>query len=83
MDDENEDLQRDPKQWQSGREPMTEAQRIELEKLSNQTGEPTSDESLTKAEASEKIEELRQRVNEEQDMDVKEDDTDTVLGDDA
>lgn len=78
MDDDEDDLQRDPKQWPSGNEPMTEAQRIELELLSNQTGEPTSDERLTKAEASEKIEELREEAG----IDDTDDDTDTVLGDD-
>lgn len=78
MHDEDNDLQRDPKQWPSGNEPMTEAQRIELEMLSNQTGEPTFDEHLTKAEASEKIEELREEAG----IDDEEDDTDTVLGDD-
>ncbi|MDB5168605.1 MAG: hypothetical protein JWO55_863 [Candidatus Saccharibacteria bacterium] len=79
MDDEDEDLQRNPKEWSSGREPMTEAQRIELEMLSNQTGEPTSDEHLTKAEASEKIEELRQEAG----IDSSDDEADTVLGDDG
>lgn len=78
MDDEDDNLQRDPKQWPSGNEPMTEAQRIELEMLSNQTGEPTSDERLTKAEASEKIEQLRQEAG----IDDSDDETDTVLGDD-
>lgn len=78
MDDENEDFERDPKQWPSGQEPMTEAQQIELEMLSNQTGEPTPDEHLTKAEASEKIEELRQEAG----INLEDDDTDTVLGDD-
>lgn len=78
MDNEGGDLQRDPKQWPSGNEPMSEAQRIELEMLSNQTGEPTSDEHLTKAEASEKIEELRHEAG----IDDSDDETDTVLGDD-
>lgn len=76
MDNDEDDLQRDPKQWPSGNEPMTEAQRIELEMLSNQTGEPTPDERLTRAEASEKIEELRKEAGLEDD-----EDTDTVLGD--
>lgn len=78
MDDQNDDLQRDPRQWPSGREHMSEAQRIELEMLSNQTGEPTFDENLTKAEASEKIEELREEAG----VDDADNDTDTVLGDD-
>lgn len=76
MDHSENDLQRDPKQWPSGNEPMTEAQRIELEMLANQTGEPTSDERLTRAEASEKIEQLREEAGLEDD-----EDTDTVLGD--
>jgi hypothetical protein len=78
MEDESNDFERDPKQWKTGNEPMTDAQRVELEILSNQTGEPMPDEHLTKAEASEKIEELRQEAG----IDDQDDDTDTVLGDD-
>ncbi|HEV7952171.1 MAG TPA: DUF3072 domain-containing protein [Candidatus Saccharimonadales bacterium] len=82
MDDENEDFSRNPNQMEIGHEPMTDAQRVELELLSRQTGEPTPDDGMTRAEASEKIETLRQQVDEESDTGVKQDDTDTILGDD-
>ena len=44
----------------SGDEPMTPAQRSYLETLAQDTGE-TVDETLTKAEASKRIDELRDR----------------------
>jgi DUF3072 family protein len=53
-------LQRDPDEWKTGDEPMTEAQRSYLETLCRETGEEF-DESLTKAEASKRIDELRER----------------------
>jgi hypothetical protein len=53
-------LQRDPDEWKTGDEPMTDAQRSYLETLCRETGE-TFDEALTKAEASKRIDELRER----------------------
>jgi len=53
-------LQRDPDEWKTGDEPMTAAQRSYLETLARDAG-GTFDEELTKAEASKRIEELRQR----------------------
>jgi hypothetical protein len=53
-------LQRDPDEWKTGDEPMTDAQRSYLETLCRETGE-TFDESLTKADASKRIDELRER----------------------
>ena len=53
-------LQRDPEEWKTGDEPMTAAQRSYLETLCHETGE-TLDETLTKAEASKRIDELRSR----------------------
>ena len=53
-------LQRDPDEWKTGNEPMTPAQRSYLETLCRDTGEQL-DEELTKAEASKRIDELRQR----------------------
>ena len=53
-------LQREPDEWKTGDEPMTAAQRSYLETLSRETGE-AFDESLTKAEASKRIDELRAR----------------------
>src|SRR4029453_6165500 len=53
-------LQRDPDDWKTGDEPMTDAQRSYLETLSRETGEPFDD-RLSKADASKRIDELRQR----------------------
>jgi hypothetical protein len=53
-------LQRDPEEWKTGDEPMTDAQRSYLETLCRETGEEFDD-SLSKAEASKRIDELRQR----------------------
>jgi hypothetical protein len=78
MNEENDDFVRDPKQWKTGGEPMTDAQRIELEHLANEVGDPSPNEYLTKAEASEQIEQLRREAGH---LD-EDDETDTVLGDD-
>jgi hypothetical protein len=53
-------LQRDPDDWKTGDEPMTAAQRSYLETLSRETGEEV-DETLSKAAASKRIDELRER----------------------
>lgn len=53
-------LQRDPDEWKTGDEPMTAAQRSYLETLAREAGEEMDD-SLSKAEASKRIDELRQR----------------------
>ena len=53
-------LQRDPDEWKTGDEPMTDAQRSYLATLSAETGEEL-DETLSKAEASKRIDELRAR----------------------
>jgi hypothetical protein len=60
--EENPDsgLQRDPDEWKTGDEPMTPAQRSYLETLCRDTGEDF-DGALTKAEASKRIDELRER----------------------
>ncbi|HEX8916533.1 MAG TPA: DUF3072 domain-containing protein [Humisphaera sp.] len=50
--------QKDPKDWTTGDEPMTGAQQSYLDTLSREAGEKV-DPDLTKAEASEKIDELR------------------------
>ena len=52
--------QRDPDDWKTGDEPMTAAQASYLRTLSEEVGE-SFDESLTKAEASTRIDELRER----------------------
>ncbi len=50
--------QKDPRDWKTGDEPMTGAQASYLHTLAEQQGEEVPDD-LTKAEASEKIDELR------------------------
>lgn len=53
-------LPRDPDDWKTGDEPMTAAQRSYLETLSREAGEPF-DGSLSKADASKRIDQLRER----------------------
>jgi hypothetical protein len=53
-------LQKDPDDWKTGDEPMTASQRSYLETLARDNDE-TVDENLTKAEASKRIDELRER----------------------
>jgi len=53
-------LQRAPEEWKTGDEPMTDAQRSYLETLCRDTGEEFDD-TLTKAEASKRIDELQAR----------------------
>lgn len=53
--------QKDPQDWVTGDEPMTGAQRSYLKTLSEEAKEPFDD-SLTKAQASQRIEELQQRT---------------------
>ena len=53
-------LQRAPDEWKTGDEPMTEAQRSYLDTLCRETGEEF-DETLSKAEASKRIDQLRER----------------------
>lgn len=52
---------KDPKDWTAGDEPMTGAQDSYLDTLSREAGEKV-DPDLTKAEASEKIDELRHKT---------------------
>jgi hypothetical protein len=58
--DPNQPLQKNPEDWKTGDEPMTASQRSYLETLAQDSGEQV-DENLTKAEASKRIDELRQR----------------------
>lgn len=53
--------QKDPDEWVTGDETMTAAQASYLKTLSQEAGVPF-DETLTKAEASKKIEELQERT---------------------
>jgi len=60
-DAQNSNMVKDPKDWATGDEPMTGAQKSYLKTLSEEAGEPM-DENLTKAQASERIDELQQRT---------------------
>jgi len=53
--------QKDPDDWVTGEEPMTGAQKSYLETLSQQAGEELDD-SLSKADASKRIDELQQKT---------------------
>jgi len=55
---ENQTLEKDPSDWVTGDEPATGAQKSYLETLTRGTDDEVPDE-LTKAEASEKIDELK------------------------
>jgi hypothetical protein len=52
---------KDPEDWTTGDEPMTASQRSYLHTLATEAGEEVDD-SLTKAEASRKIDELQQKT---------------------
>jgi len=54
---------KDPEDWTTGDEPMTGAQASYLKTLCEQAGDDDGyDETLTKAEASQRIDALRERV---------------------
>ena len=53
--------EKDPEEWTTGDEPMTGAQASYLQTLSQEAGEEF-DESLTKADASKRIEELQAKT---------------------
>jgi hypothetical protein len=66
MEDETEtpamkNPEKDPKDWTTGDEPMTGPQRSYLQTLCREAGEDF-DESLTKAQASKKIDELQTKT---------------------
>src|SRR5688572_8846017 len=52
---------KDPSEWTTGDEPMTGAQESYLNTLAREAGEDVNDD-LTKAEASEKIDDLREKT---------------------
>jgi Protein of unknown function (DUF3072) len=54
-------LQKDPDDWATGEEPMTDAQASYLKTLSDEAGEPF-EERLSKADASKRIDELQERT---------------------
>ena len=57
----NSNQQKDPVDWVTGEEPMTGAQASYLKTLSEEAKEPF-DETLTKADASKRIEELQEKT---------------------
>ena len=57
----NSNTVKDPAEWKTGDQEMTGAQRSYLKTLADEAGEE-SDENLTKAEASKKIDELQQKT---------------------
>ena len=59
--DNNSNAIKDPDDWTTGDEPMTGAQKSYLKTLSDQAGEEL-DESLSKADASKRIEELQHKT---------------------
>jgi len=56
-----DNTQKDPKDWVSGDDPMTGAQASYLKTLSEQAHKPEPKADLTKAEASELIDKLREK----------------------
>jgi hypothetical protein len=61
--DRNPALNRDPSEWKTGDEPLTAAQRSYVHTLATEAGEDAAGlDSLTKAEASEKIDELQHKT---------------------
>jgi hypothetical protein len=52
---------KDPEEWTTGDEPITGAQASYLKTLASEAGEPVGGE-LTKAQASERIEDLQQKT---------------------
>lgn len=61
QDDPPSNTAKDPEDWTTGEEPMTGAQRSYLKTLSEEAGEEF-DAELTKAEASERIDELQEET---------------------
>jgi len=59
--DDQRPAAKDPEDWVTGDEPMTGPQQSYLETLSREAGEDL-DGDMTKAEASEKIEELQEKT---------------------
>ena len=54
--------EKDPSDWVTGDEPVTGPQQSYLSTLAQQAGKQVDTESLTKAEASQKIEELKEQT---------------------
>jgi hypothetical protein len=52
--------EKDPSDWVTGEEPATGPQQSYLSTLAQQVGEPVDTDGLTKAEASQRIDDLKQ-----------------------
>ncbi|MBH5397374.1 DUF3072 domain-containing protein [Bradyrhizobium sp. CNPSo 4010] len=61
-----DNTRKDPKDWVSGDDPMTGAQESYLKTLAEQAHQDLPEEELTKAEASELIDKMRQKAGLEQ-----------------
>jgi uncharacterized damage-inducible protein DinB len=61
QDASGSNAEKDPEEWVTGDEPMTGAQASYLQTLSQEAGEPFDD-TLTKAQASKRIDELQQKT---------------------
>ena len=59
--DDQSNTIKDPNEWTTGDEPMTDAQRSYLKTLSDEAKEEFDD-NLTKAEASKRIDELQEKT---------------------
>ena len=59
--DNTPDAVKDPAEWTTGGEPMTGPQKSYVHTLAREAGEEVSDD-MTKAEASEKIDELQEKT---------------------
>lgn len=58
-----DNTKKDPKDWVSGDDPMTGAQESYLKTLSEQAHKPVPKEELSKAEASELIDRMKQEAS--------------------
>ncbi len=67
QEEEHSNAIKDPDEWTTGDEPMTGAQKSYLKTLSDEAGEEL-DETLTKGDASKRIEELQQTTGRGQDQ---------------
>ena len=61
---DNPSLEKDPSDWVTGDDPITDAQKSYLDTLARQAGEEIPA-NITKAEASEHIERLREKTGKE------------------
>ncbi len=55
-------LEKDPEDWKTGDEPATDAQKSYIETMADEAGVESPKEDLTKAEASETIQDLQKKT---------------------